>query len=216
MNGLVFGRRRQGKSTLALRLAMTHHKTVFVFDPNAQFSNPAIPRVNDLEILGAWIEDEQIEHGAIIYRPNAGSIHEEFDELVELIWGLGNYCLLIDEAAALQRPHSLHPQLERLMRQAPRDGAENADGTVVDVSVIQTLHRPTDAHSICRSLQTDTFIAQTQLARDLAIIEEQFGPEVAADLPNLSRWEFLHCFTDLEGVQQYSVWDKPEGWYVNK
>lgn len=212
MTGLIIGRRRQGKSTLALRLCRTWHKTVFIFDPNAQFQG--LETVTTTEDLEEWVNEDG-EHGVIVFRPDPARIEDDFDDMVSLIWPLGNYALLIDEASAVQRPTFCHPQLERLMRQAPRDGARNADGRIVDVSVIQTTHRPQDVNNLCKALSSDTFLFQSQLQRDLDVVKEQWGEQVAATLPNLQRWNLTHVYSDLTDARtKYSVWRKPELWYL--
>lgn len=212
MNALIIGRRRQGKSTLALRLCQSYHRTVIVFDPNAQFTS-ASTILTDAEELSSWLADDSIPHDIAVIRPHPGSIDEEFAELVEVVWPLGNYALLLDESSCLQRPNHIHPELERLMRQAPRDGALNADGRSVDVSVVQTTHRPVDVNSLCRALATDTFLSQMQLRRDLDVVTAQWGEEVAAELPRLPRFNAVHVYTDLDGRQKYSIWNEPDKWY---
>lgn len=211
MNAVVIGRRRQGKSTLALRLCLTYHRTVFVFDPNNQF--PSLESVNTIEELEDWL-GQDVEHGVIRFVPDPTRVEDDFSDLVDVIWPLGNYALLIDEAGSVQRPQGLHPQLERLMRQAPRDGATNTSGQITDVSICQTVHRPTDCHSLCRALATDTFLFQAQLRRDLDLIESQYGDSVSSKLPALKRWELVHTYTDLNGRQQYSIWRNHQQWFI--
>lgn len=210
MNALIFGRRRQGKSTLSFFLARRRHQTVIVFDPNAQFDGRMV--VYNLEDVREWID--QGGRGEIIFRPTPGMIEEDFETLVEVLWNYGNYALIVDEASCVQNAHSIAPSLERLMRQAPRDGARNRSGAIVDVTVIQTLHRPADANTICRALATDAFIFQTQLARDLDTVENQWGAEVRAHLSTLARWHCVHIWSDLDGSQRYSIWRDPSKWYV--
>lgn len=209
MNGLVFGRRRQGKSTLARFLARSKYKTVVYFDPNAQFRG--LPhQCFHLDEFAEWLEDPR---GEIVFRPDPREIETQFDEFVELLWPRGNYALVLDEASCLQNSHGTHPQLERLMRQAPRDGARNANGQIVDVGIIQTIHRPSDANTICRALATDQFFFQAQLRRDLDVVENQFGERVAAALPELARFHCVHVWSDLDGRIKHSCWSDPSRWY---
>jgi hypothetical protein len=213
MNAIVMGRRRQGKSTLALRLCRTYHQTVFVWDPNNQFS--ALPEsTDDIQELREWIDDESLEHGVIVFRPRPGELEDDFTDLVDVIWPLGNYALLVDEASTVQRPQLTHPKLELLMRQAPRDGAVNTEGASLDVSVVQTSHRPADINSLCRALATDSFLFQVSLRRDLDVIEAQHGADVAAVLPTLQQWHVCHTFQGNDGRQHYATWTEPADWYA--
>lgn len=219
MNALIFGRRRQGKSTLALRLALSYHHTVFLFDPNAQYHLGAgVPMFQELEDLQEWMEDRRVDHGIVIYRPRVNrqsqSLDESFADFAEVISQKGHWGLVIDEASYLQNHARIDPALEGLMRQAPRDGARNAAGQVVDVSIIQTTHRPVDAHSICRALCSDTFFFQSSLRRDIDFIESQYGPEVSGALTDLPRWNTVHVY-DSGGRQQFTIWDRPDAWYLD-
>ena len=219
MNALIFGRRRQGKSTLALRLAMTYHHSVFIFDPNVQYHlGEGVPVFHDLEDLQAWIDDTHVDHGLVIYRPRVNrssqSLEESFSDFTEVISVKGHWALVIDEASYLQSHARIDPALEGLMRQAPRDGARNLQGQVVDVSIIQTTHRPVDCHSVCRALASDTFFFSTSLRRDLDFVEAQYGPEVSGGLTDLERWHTVHLYSDANGAQRFTIWTQPSAWYV--
>lgn len=220
MNTLIFGRRRQGKSTLALRLAMTYHHTVFCFDPNNQYNlGEAVPVIHETEDLQEWIDNREIDHGIVIYRPRVNrqsqSLDESFADFVEVIQAKGHWGLIVDESTYLQNHARIDPALEGLMRQSPRDGARNAAGQVVDVSIIQTTHRPVDAHSICRALCSDTFLFAASLRRDIDFVEAQYGPEVAQHLTNLQRWHTVHVYADASGRQQFTIWDNPQAWHID-
>lgn len=220
MNALIFGRRRQGKSTLALRLALSYHHTVFVFDPNSQYHlGPAVPVFQELEDLQEWMDDRRIDHGIVIYRPRvnrqAQSLDESFADFTEVISTRGHWGLIIDEATYLQNHARCDPALEGLMRQAPREGARNDAGEIVDVSIIQTTHRPVDVHSICRALASDTFLFSASLRRDLDFVENQYGPEVSSSLTDLQRWHTVHVYSDDAGRQQFTLWNDPQKWYLD-
>jgi len=216
MNALIFGKRRQGKSTLALRLALIHHHTVVIFDPNNQYELGAgVPMYSSIPQFEAWLQDEEIDHGLIVYRPDVRSIETEFEDVVDLLWEKGHYALVVDESTYVQGFNRIHPSLERLVRQAPRDGARNAEGAVIDVSVIQTLHRPADAHSLCRALASDMFYFQVSLPRDLQAVEDQWGEEVAEELTDLPRWVTLHAWQSLDGKECYSIWTDPSVWKLD-
>lgn len=207
---LIFGRRRQGKSTLALRLATAMHQRVIVFDPNNQFL--LVPAVATLQEFAAWIDDEEAAP-VIRFTPEVGEIEDDFDAICALLWPLGNYALIVDEASCVQDSHGISPALERLVRQAPRDGFKNNAGQPVDVTVIQTLHRPGDAHNICRALATDHIYFSTTHERDKEVIRKQFGDDAAAATSTLPRHHCVHMFNE-DGTEVFSVWNQPEDWNV--
>lgn len=198
---MIWGRRRQGKSTLALALALASGKRpVIVFDPCSQYTS--FPRV-EIEELNSIMEDsEQV----IRVEPNS-DVEEGFDELMmELdggIWYWGYYSIIVDESSFLQKPQGMNLSLARLIRQAPDD-----------ITVIQTLHRPSETHPTVRALATDLFFFQTYLRRDLTVIRETYGEQVAEQVRSLGPHEVLHFWLGSGGEPQISVWHNPSQWYV--
>jgi hypothetical protein len=194
MNALVLGRRRQGKSTLALTLGLSRRKTVVAFDPNHQYDFPAVG-LNGLR--------DAMESGQriIVYRPEDPV--DDFPVLVSRLWPWSRYVLLVDECTTLQSAASLNKTLERVLRQSPRD-----------VDLIQTTHRLSDTHRLTRMLSTDIFFFQTPSATDLKMVADEYSESLAAAIPRLGEYECAHWWLEQGGLIRWSVWDHPEDWYV--
>lgn len=198
----IIGRRRQGKSTLALSLATSlYERTTIVFDPNNQFGS--VERIPD---IASWMpETTETSIGRIVPEEKP---EEAFNALTAELdggrWQWSDYTLIVDEASMLMSPSWIHPALERYARTAPRD-----------VRVILTTHRPVDIHSLIRGLATDWYIFQQVLARDLKAIEDQFGAEIAATTKGLPPYHVLHYWTGKGGAPQHAVWSDPNDWYID-
>lgn len=197
----IIGRRRQGKSTLALSLARAYDRTTIVFDPNDQFG--AVPIIEDLVV---WMGDsDERSIGRIVPSEKPD---EAFSDIAAVLdggrWNWSDYVLIVDEASMLMSPSWIHPNLERYARTAPKD-----------VRIILTTHRPVDIHSLIRGLATDWYIFQQVLARDLKAIEDQFGADIAALTKGLPLYNVLHYWTEAGGTPAHVVWDKPADWYID-
>lgn len=171
-----------------------------IFDPCAQYRN--FPLIADL--------DSAMSDGPEIFRVSESlesDPERAFSVTMETLdggqWRWSDYTLIVDESSMLQRPQSMHPALARLIRQAPDD-----------VCVIQTLHRPSETHPTVRALVTDCFFFQAHIARDLEVIEQTYGAEVAAKVSRLSQHHVLHWWLGAGGIPRYEVWDKPEEWFI--
>lgn len=205
-HAVIWGRRRQGKSTLALALALASgRKPVVIFDPCEQFRNFASGGPGDL----ALIENALVRGEPEIVRYRVmGDPESEFSHLMELLdggnWAWGDYSLIVDESSQLQRAQGFHPAIARLIRQAPDD-----------VLVVQTLHRPSETHPTVRALCTDYFFFQTFLQRDLEVIAGNYGPEVARAVSRLAPYEVLHFWLGDTGAPKWKVWNDPKLWFVD-
>lgn len=198
MNAVIYGRRRQGKSTLSLALALSRDKPIIIFDPNCQFGLGIITA--DLERVSTSIQNSD---RITIFRPAAGQMQEQFDALVELLKEWEDYVLVVDETSVVQTRNSINPGLEYLMRQAPDS-----------VDVIQSTHRIYDTQRLVRALATDAFIFRTTLKPDLDVIQAEYSEEVAAEVRKLGIYECLHFWLGPGGEQYWSVWDTPAAWQV--
>jgi hypothetical protein len=201
MLSVIIGRRRQGKSTLALALAKAQDKTVIVFDPNNQYR--ALPVISD---LSAWIEESESDSiGRIVPQP---PVEDAWREIAEILdggrWEWADYVLILDECSMLMSPHWVDETLERFARTAPKD-----------VDVILTTHRARDIHPLFRALSTDWFVFQTNIALDVDVLRKNFTAELADVVQSLPKYHVAHYWLDEGGIERVVVWDKPETWYVN-
>lgn len=204
VNGIVIGRRLQGKSTLSLALAAAAHTSVIVWDPNAQYRRlPWLDRLQDIQ------HELESETTLVAFRPEADNLEDDFEGLVFLLRQYTDWTLIIDEAHNLQGRGWLHPDLAWLIRQAPIGyGVER-------VSVIQTAHRLVDLHTDVRALATDSFLFFADLSRDLDGIEVQYGPEVRAAVAGLPPYHVLHYWLTRGGRRAWQVWGNPDEWYID-
>jgi hypothetical protein len=204
MLALIIGRRRQGKSTLALALALMQRHTVIVFDPNDQYAG--FPAVSSAGEVGAALE--RSSDGDIIRYLPAPPVEEHWQALADLLdggtWEWADYTLILDEASMLMSPHYLDEKLERFARTAPKD-----------ISLILTTHRPRDIHPLFRALATDLFCFQTTLALDVKVLQENYGAELASAVQRLGRYQVAHYWLAEGGTPMVHVWDKPSEWFID-
>jgi len=187
---LEFGRRRRGKSTLAMHIARLQKKNTIIFDPNNQFWNGTL--VYESEQIRQLIEREDDVPNVIIYRLTSEP-WESFDDFAKSIWGLGGYNLIIDEAHRLQKPNRVHPWLDTFIRQSPTDEDEP-----YTVHIIQTMHRPQDCNGITFSQATHLVFFRFTKERDLEVVENEAGTSVADAVRSLRDRQFILYNVDDE------------------
>ncbi len=197
-HAVLWGRRRQGKSTLALTLAIISKKRpILIFDPCDQFK--FFPVLVNLEVA--------MQTTGIFRIPTTGNPESDFTDLMTELdggsWEWSDYALIVDETSQLQRPQSAHPSILRLIRQGPDD-----------IFVAETLHRPSETHSTVRALSTDYFIFQTSLRRDLDVIEDNYDKDVADAVKKLGEYQCVHVWIDRGGVLRWSIWANSMLWYI--
>jgi len=196
MNSLFFGRRQQGKSTLAFHLAQKAGLSIAVFDVNAQFRawpESTYSNLEDFEL--ALLEGLD---GLLVYRPES-DVDAEFSAFADLLWSRKDYTLLLDEASQLQTAGRPHEKLGRLIRM----------GDARAVNVFQTLHRPADSATLCRSLAHHWYVFRTTLESDLAVVAERCGAGAAEAVQQLGPFEYVHWDDDeqkLEVVKDAGTW----------
>lgn len=204
MNDLVYGTRRQGKSTLALALAVTGHKRVVIFDPNGQYPLfAAVP----IEHVREALSEHEDEPGFIVLRVgpfDTEYVPQAFMEFSEALFAEPDLSVIVDEAHMLQGKGWLDPNLDRWNRRSP-----------ASVDVIQTTHRIVDAHPDSRYHADNVFFFFADLERELKAIREGFGEDVAAQVPRLKEHEVLHWWRESGGIRRWSVWRDPSAWFID-
>lgn len=195
---LIFGRRTQGKSTLAAYIAEQQRGGIAVFDPNGQFdafplqaSEPArFKRLLDSAGTG--------RKRFVVYRPYR-DLEAEFSEVARILWRRSHFAFLVDEAHNLQSPSCLNPGLEKLVRLAPDD-----------LVLVQTMHRPADSAVLCRSLASVWCIFRTTEENDLEVIRRRCGRAVAEVVCALPPRHVL-WWSDDDAT--YRVLTQPRDWF---
>lgn len=200
MLAVIIGRRRQGKSTLALALAKTAGRTVIVFDPNDQYGH--LERIENVEEFMATSSPDST--GRIV--PTDPKL--DWEALTAVLdggrWAWGDYALIVDECSMLMTPSWVHPQLERYARTSPQD-----------VSIILTTHRTVDVHTLFRALATDWFVFHQHLDRDLENIADNLGADVAKASAGLPNYHVIHYWLDPGGAPKWEIWADPAAWYID-
>ena len=184
MNGLFFGKRKRGKSTLSYHVALGLGLTVSIFDTNRQFKQSPESVVSDGGDLEALL------HGGselVIFRPGL-DVRADFERFASTLWNWRDLVILLDENSRLQGGNWLNPWLDDFIRRSDSE----------TVHLLQTLHRPSDAANICRALASDWFIFQTTQPASLAAIADQCGGEVAEKVTSLGVHEYVHYNDDSE------------------
>lgn len=201
MNVLIYGKRRQGKSTLALSLSLAFHRRALVFDPNDQY--PLIARVDPRKWIVETSELDKVYLGRV--GPfDSDEIEEEFKAFAEAVYGIGDISLIADEAHMLQGQGWIHPDVDRFNRRSPQNA-----------TFIQTTHRIVNAHPDSRYHADHVFFFRADLPREIKTIGENFGPEVAAAVPVLGPHELIHFWREKGGIPRFSTWLNPAEWYIN-
>lgn len=202
MLAVIIGRRRQGKSTLAYSLAMSHKRTVLIFDPNDQYGN--VPAIT-VEALPEWMANSNPASLARIVPIDPVADWEAIAaELDGGAWRWGDYTLILDECSMLMSTGRINPALERYARTSPKD-----------ISVILTTHRSVDVHTLFRALASDWWIFHQHLDRDLETLTDNFGHDVAAESARLPEYHVIHFWLDTGGVPRWVTWDKPRQWFAD-
>lgn len=201
MLAVIVGRRRQGKSTLAFRLATRSGKTIIVYDPNNQYED--LPVV-ELEQLEEWLETSP---PGSICRIMPVDPTNDWKILADILdggsWRWGDYALLLDECSMLMSNHKLDANLERYARTSPKD-----------VEVYLTTHRVTDVNILFRSLATDWFFFNQYQELDMDVITKNQGADVAAATASLAEYHVVHWWIDKGGTPKFTVWRDPSEWFI--
>lgn len=208
MHALLVGKRRMGKSTLALKLAFLHSNIVIVYDPNTQFREfgPA-QSVYQINAQMAFLESDEAEPLAeplvMVFRPRTGMFEEDFEALSDMLWQWNGFSLIVDESPTLQTPHAINARLDRWIRNGP-----------AGVSIYQTCHRVNDLNRLSRSLCSDYFFFRSNQKKDVAQMAAEFDDRLERLLPSLGAWEVIHYWLAKGGQGEISIWRDPKVWFV--
>lgn len=175
---LVFGRREQGKTTLAYHLALQKETRVIV-DPRGQFRTTSDILPDEVGLYELLDEREEV---IIQPRGNPKEVFARVSSVVE-DWLRDNpgaqFVFLLDEARIFDTPSVIPDDFEYLLRMAPRN----------EVDVILTAHRPSDVSVDIRAIADFWLLFQMTQEHDLKVISERCGEkvaEIAATLPEHS------------------------------
>lgn len=210
MNALIVGKRRMGKSTLALALARLHSNLTIVYDPNTQFREFGAPRsIAEIEATVKFFSEGPDDQPPpeqpviLVYRPRVGLFHEDFTALANMLWQWDGYSFVVDEAPTLQTPHAINDELGRLVRQGP-----------AGVSIFQTCHRVPDVNRLSRALCTDYFFFRSTQQKDVGNMADEFDDRLERILPSLKPYEVVHHWQGKGGTDEISIWRDSRPWFI--
>lgn len=211
MNGLLFGRRRRGKTTLsvyqALQLQTQTGCGILVYDVNNQVNQFPDSAVYSLEELQDKLEDKP---DVIVYRALGGAfdpmeatkmLGDDFDAFASVIWKKTGFVLVVDESHWLQSANSCNDSLASFVRMSDSNS----------VHLLQSAHAPADMWSRARGLASDWFLFHTTRAADLDAIESQCGEEVREKSNHLEKHEYIHFNLD---EQSFEIVSDSKSWFV--
>jgi hypothetical protein len=204
MNCLVYGVRRQGKSTLALSLAITHHRRVIVFDPNDQF--PILQSI-PLSRLPDWLAESRDTPGFVLARVgpfDTDTLETDFEYFSGCLYGEKDISIIVDESHMLQGANSIHPDLDRWNRRSPSD-----------VAVIQTTHRVVDCHTSTRYHASHVFFFYADLEKEHMAIRTNYHARVAEIVPTLKPHQVVRFSRAVGGIPIIEKWTDSQAWFID-
>lgn len=203
-NTLIYGTRRQGKSTLALALAVNAHRRVAIFDPNNQF--PLVQSVAMDSIGGRFAgRDETLQYDLVRVGPiDTERLQDALSEFAAQLVEIHNVSVIVDEAHMFQGLNSIHPDLDRWQRRSTSE-----------LLLIQTTHRLVDATPDSRYHADDVFLFFAEMARERKTIRENYGEAIAFEVARLRKHEVIHWQRQEGGAGKWWVWDDPKEWYID-
>lgn len=201
---VIIGFTGQGKTTLAAYVSRKCTTRV-IFDPRVQFQGTSdiLPdSVGLYELL-----DDRYE---IVVQPGRGEeVSQNFDETCSVVadWIEDNpgerICLLVDEARLVGLDSkSVSLNFDWILRSA-REGSP--------IDVIITCHRPVDVSTNIRAISNRLVFFRVMLPNDIAVIEDQCGPQVAEQVGILLDKQYVVWNNSR---QQWRKVDNPASWYV--
>jgi hypothetical protein len=169
---------------------------------------------SNLEELQDYLDDADEEKGYFVEWIADGDLDADFTLLGRILWGFGNYVLIVDEANELQTPAQINPILARYIRRAPRREKGERD----PIDIIQATHFPVDLHRVSFGLADDAYIFRLTRERDFIRIRAELGEEVADAVGQTKTPETNPPGRDVVHVDivthEYEVMTEPKDWYM--
>lgn len=220
MNIFILGRKYQGKSTLAIHLALQIKRArngyrIVVFDPKWQ--TKVFPYTDNIDEFRDFLYNRDIDVDGATFFParrfsddDSEQVQKDFTEFCEAI-GMDAHLknpparpliVVIDEAYYLQGKGYLHPWLGRMIRLA----------TEGKLYIIQAGHRPVDLTPDVRGKGDEFFFFRQTDPADLRIVTEICGEDCADAVASLDKHHVLRY--DVNRLTR-EAWRDPDAWYMD-
>lgn len=202
---LVLGRREQGKTTLAMSMALRVPQRL-IFDPRAMI-RPNDPRAEDGGQLSTMMDKlYRGEIDEVRFTPT-GDVEDGFQVFASAAaaWVREDparpLAVVIDEAGFLSRMDRVPPFMW-LCRCSRRDV----------IQIIMTAHRPRDISTSVRAIADHWLIYACRQEHDLRVIEERCSLATLSAVQRLRDRQFV-AWDDARGKSK--LYPDPSTWYVN-
>lgn len=216
MTALLIGERGEGKTSLAIFIAMSLTFVTLVFQPKPDETTDGIGVYvyNPEELLEQMALAQ--EHGgrAVIFYVPPDDVRQGFTEFCDVLksddprirYSYGGITIIIDEAWMLMSSNTSHPDLERMLRLAPRTGEH-----VIHVLLLS--HRPRDINPRTHSLNECLYVFRVQEQKDLDVIAENWTGAIADSAASFEDGSH-HLVRYDKNVKVIEIWDNPEKWNI--
>lgn len=216
MTALFIGERGEGKTTLALFLAMRSTRVVLVFEPKPDETTEGmgIYVYSPAELVEELHRVSESGERAVIFFVPPDDVSEGFTQFCDVLksddprirYSYGGITIVIDEGWMLMTANSSHKDLERMLRLAPRNG-EN----VINVFVLA--HRPRDINPRTHTLNEHLYVFRVQEENDLDVIAESWTPSISETVRHFedSSHHLVHYDKNRKVVE---IWNRPERWQL--
>jgi AAA domain len=213
---LAIGERGEGKTTIARYLAKQRSSVELIFEPKVDGAVSDCEFVfTDTELYEALQKAKDKGKASICFVPS-DDIQDGFSEFIDVIkspnpkigYCFGGVSIVIDEAWSLMTPKSSHPELERLLRIAPRNGEHEINVTVLG-------HRAVDINERTHFFSDELFIFRTTEVNELETLDRRWHPSISQVVSSFPDGEH-YCVQYNKNSRKLTVWDKPEKWKPKK
>lgn len=219
MVSLFIGERKEGKTSLALWRAQQRTSVILVFEPKPDETTEGKGIfVSTGDELHEELEKAKRSKSALIFFVPSDDITEGFNEFIDVIkcpdpkvrYAFGGISIIVDEGWTLMSANHSHPELQKLMRLAPKDGPNQ-----INVSVLA--HKPKDINQKTHFFSDEVFCFRVDKsnAKDLETLHEFYSFEFSETVSNFPKGKHFVARYDKD-TQSFSVWDKPEVWNIHK
>ncbi|MBT9131216.1 MAG: hypothetical protein DDT42_01737 [candidate division WS2 bacterium] len=172
---VIFGRKGQGKTTLAKNLLKKATRLIII-DPMAQCSGEGEP-ISSLDSFLTEITKPQFR---IVY--TSTELDYEIEKLLKMIFTIGNCWLLIDEIDFFCSPAYISEDLQKIVKY----------GRIRRINLVFTSRRPFEVHRLVTSQASDFYVFNIIEPRDIEYLNKILPPLEAKKVPSLDKYKYIN------------------------